>query len=204
MRGNHSGPLTTVFLKGIFQRIVPIVPWEVDVDVRWVLAIFIEKTFEEEIVSYRIDLRDSEKIGDKACCGRSTATRVGVLFGNVLHDQKVLGKSLATDDVEFFVEPTFDLGGHVPIPMSHPVEAFLLQKKKEVSLLFHSIPGDNPRTEIPVVLDPIDNGMRVHQGFGCPGELLFDGCWGFEPLIRSGMKIWGESTENTVQADHPE
>ncbi len=202
--GDHGCPLTTVFLKGVFQDIVPIVPREVDVDIGWILAVFIEKTFEEEIVSDRIDLCDSEKIGDEACCRGSPAARVGVLFCNVLHDQKVLGKSLSTNNVEFLVEPAFDLRCHLLIPTPNPVKTFLLQKEKEIPLLLHGIPRDNPLPEVPVVLDPLDDGMGIFQGFRCPGKLFLHGLWGLKPLIASGMEIRGDPAKNTIQTDHSE
>ena len=65
-----------------------------NVDVRRVRAAGVEKTLEKEVVEDRVDVGDAEGVGDQG--GRRAAPAAGArrLFGDLLHDQEVVGKSL--------------------------------------------------------------------------------------------------------------
>ena len=122
MIGHHGGAARVLF-EDVFQRLVPLVPGEIDVDVGRVLPAPVEEALEEKGVAQRVHVGDAKQVGDDAGGGAAPAAGSGALLHDVAHHQEVGGEPLFPDDGKLVVQPLADVGPHAAVAPLHPLLA---------------------------------------------------------------------------------
>jgi hypothetical protein len=101
-----------ILAKDILQDLVALVPGEVEIDIRGVAALEVEKALKNELGADRVDVGNAQTIAHHGVGHRTAATMGGTVADNVSHHQEVVGQSLPVDDPELQLQPLFQLGSH--------------------------------------------------------------------------------------------
>ncbi len=108
-----------VLLGGVADHLVSPVLGEVDVDVRHLPPLHVEKALEHQPVLQGVDLRHAQAVEDDGGCGRAAdghadAPAAGVL-GEVVHHQDVVGEARLADHVQLVLQAVAGLLGVVAV-----------------------------------------------------------------------------------------
>ena len=101
-----------VLLDSIVNHLFPADVRKVEIDIRHLDPIRVQKPFEHERVAKRIHAGDSQQVCDDAARSRTAGAHadpvIAGVFHEVRHNEKVRREALGVDDGELIVQP-FDL-----------------------------------------------------------------------------------------------
>ena len=93
------------------NALAPVPARQIKINVRPAFTAFVQKTFEDEMVTHRINRRDPETKTDRAVGRAAAALHHHVVFAAKIHDvpydQKISGKPKPGNEREFFFQLTF-------------------------------------------------------------------------------------------------
>ena len=129
VRGDHRHALLAVRLVDVRDHLVPALPAEVDVEIGTVAARRMEEALEIEPIANRIDVRDSQAVGDDRARARAAADGRDAAPARELHDvgdeQEVVGEAEPLDEPQLPAEAAQRFAPQRPrraarIPAGHP------------------------------------------------------------------------------------
>ena len=136
--GHHSGPLVSVFCKKIVDDPFPFVPGKIDINIRRVHAVKIQKSFKKKIVFYWVHMGDTQSIGNNRRGSAPPATRPMGISCDIRHHQKIMGKFLLSDDPHLMIHPILYRLSNLPISSSAPIHGDPIKAIKSL-LIIHAI-----------------------------------------------------------------
>ena len=199
--GDHGRAGRSIAGEDEIQDAVPLVPREININVRRIVPAGIQEPLEEQIVPDRVHVGDPQAIRHNRGGSRSPAACPWRLLDDLVHDEKIVRVALLANDRQFTANALLDNLRERAVTPPRAGGGLLLQQGERLAVGQLPEGGEDRLLEVPVGPTGVGDSARVGEGVRDMGKLPLQCRERHEPLCRRAARVRREARQRGIERD---